>query len=953
MKNVSLLSIVLWTVILFGCTGGGQKSLQKAPDQVAAGITLQDKLPVDPAVITGTLDNGIRYYIRENRRPENRAELRLVVNAGSILEDDDQQGIAHFVEHMGFNGSEHFHKQELVGFLESIGMRFGPDINAYTSFDETVYMLQVPTDSTELLDKGFLVLEDWAHGLSFEDDEIDKERGVVIEEWRLGRGADTRMMYKQLPIIFKNSRYAERLPIGKIDILENFDHSVPRRFYHDWYRPDLMAVIAVGDFDTNHIKNLINKHFGRIPAPQKERERKYYPVPGHEETLYAIASDPEATRSTISLYYKIPVRIDTIVSAYRQQIVEGLFHAMLNQRFHELAQQEDPPFIYGYSFKSRMVRTSDIYGLSAMVKDNGILRGLETLLTEARRVQQYGFTASELERIKKSVLRGMKRAYEERDKTDSRRFASEYIRNFLQDEPIPGIEYEYALHKQFIPGIKLEEVNALVKEWITDKNRVFVVNSPEKEGVVIPTPQDLQQVMQKVEAAEVTAYVDNALDKPLIEKTPTPGRVVDEKNDAQLGTTEWLLSNGARVIIKTTDFKNDEVLFSATSPGGYSHVADNDLIPAKTAAGIIAEGGLGSFSLIQLQKLMSGKIARVRPYISRYSEGFSGIASPEDMELLLQQVYLYFTGIRKDSAAFASYQSKMEGYYQNMSLNPETAFRDSLDVVMTGHRPRFKPFDLQSVRQMDLEKSYRIFKERFADAGDFLFLFVGNITPEQLKPLAETYLASLPATGSNETWANDIYPLPEKIVDKAVKKGVEPKSLVTIKYFGPFEWNLKNRAIVSTMTDMLRIKLRERLREDKSGTYFVRASSSFPHYPEERYIITISFGCSPDRVDELTTEVFSQIDSLRQFAGSGKYESYLQKVREINLRSLETNLKENRWWLGQLEFYNFHQLDTHKMLEIEQRIKERNLNEIKRAAETYFNENRYVRVYLVPEKPME
>ncbi|HGY54896.1 MAG TPA: insulinase family protein [Caldithrix abyssi] len=946
----SALLFLLVIPYLVACSGASQETMKKANPLQETKIGLQDKLPVDPSIITGTLDNGIRYYIRKNSRPENRAELRLVVNAGSILEDDDQQGVAHFVEHMCFNGSEHFHKQELVNFLESIGMRFGPDINAYTSFDETVYMLQVPTDSSALLEKGFLVLEDWAHGVSFEDEEIDKERGVVIEEWRLGRGADMRMLNKQLPIIFKNSRYAERLPIGKVEILENFSHDVPRRFYHDWYRPDLMAVIAVGDFDIKYVKGLITKHFARMANPQKERERKLYPVPGHKETLYAIASDPEATRSTVSLYYKLPVETDSTVKQYRKQIVESLFHGMLNQRFYELSQKKDPPFIYGYSFKTRMVRTSSMYGLTAMVKDNGILPGLEALLTEAKRVQQYGFTPAELERVKKSVLRNMKKAYEERNKTESRRYASEYIRNFLQDEPIPGIEYEYALYKQFLPGIHLEEVNRLGKEWITDSNRVFVVNSPEKEGVTVPTPQDLQQVMDKVQAAEVTAYVDDAVNKPLIEHPPAAGKIVEEKKDEQLGTTEWLLSNGARVLIKTTDFKNDEVLFSATSPGGYSHVADADLVAAKTAASVVAEGGLGAFSRIQLQKLLSGKIARVRPYISRYSEGFSGIASPDDLDLLFQQVYLYFTAPRKDPDAFASYKSKMEGFYQNKSLNPEAAFRDTLEVVMTSHHPRFKPFDLEMIQQMNLDKSFSIFKDRFADAGEFLFLFVGNVTAEQLKPLAETYLASLPATGRNESWANDIYPLPKGKIDKKVVKGVEPKSLVTIKYFGPFEWNLKNRAIVGTMADMLRIKLRERLREDKSGTYFVRSNSSFPHYPEERYVITISFGCSPDRVDELTREVYSQIDSLQKFANSEKYQSYLQKVREIGLRSFETNQKENRWWLNQLEFYYFHHLNPQKILQIPDRYKARNLQEIQKAANTYFNEDRYVRVYLVPEQ---
>ncbi|MBS1272426.1 MAG: Protein YhjJ [Candidatus Marinimicrobia bacterium] len=908
---------------------------------------LEETLPVGPDVEKGQFDNGITYYIRKNHKPENRAELRLVVNAGSILENDKQQGLAHFTEHMAFNGTKHFEKQELVDYLESIGMRFGPDINAYTSFDQTVYMLQLPTDSTDVMEKGFQVLEDWAHLLSFDYEEIDKERGVVKEEWRLGRGADARMREEQYPVLFQGSRYAERLPIGKKAVIDTFDYSILTDFYNDWYRPDLMAVIAVGDFDTHHIKSLLTGHFAGMSPKPDATERTLYPVPDHEETLFAIASDPEATRSSVSIYFKRKPDPDKIVADYRKSIVEALYHNMFNQRLSELTQQADPPFIYGYSGAGQFVRTKAFYYLSAMVQDNGIPRGMEALLTEAERVKKYGFTPGEFQRQKKSIMRSKEKAYKERNKTESRRYASEYIRNYLYEEPIAGIEYEFEVYKQYVPTIQLEEVNRLAANLITEGNRVIMADSPEKEGLTVPSDADLQAVIDSVDSKQISAYVDDVKDQPLMSKAPDPSPIVSDTSFAELGISKWTLGNGINVLVKPTDFKNDEVRFTAFSYGGTSHVPDSNLVAAETATNVVEQGGLGDFSQIQLQKLLSDKVVNVSPYIGELSEGISGSASPQDLQTLFELIHLYFTSPRRDSTAFQSFKTRMKGVYANRSARPETAFRDTLTATLTQYHPRYEPWSLETLDAMDLGKSMRIYKERFADAGDFTFVFVGNFAPDTLKSYVERYIGCLPDVPGEEMWRDVTYTYPSDVIEKTVRKGMEPKSLTSIAFTGEFVWNRENRYIANALTDYLRIKFRERIREDLGGTYGVRVNSRFPHWPKERYKIEISFGADPERVQNLSEQIFAEIDSLKEF---GVGEEYLQKIKEIDLRNHETNLKENRYWLNQIEFAMFHHTDPMNILTYTDMVKNLTAKDIQNAAQKYLNTDDYVQVTLYPEK---
>jgi zinc protease len=935
------LALVVTFISIFSCT------LAFAQYGRSLSTELEKSIPMDTAITFGKLENGMRYYIRANHKPEKRAELRLVVNVGSMLEDDDQQGLAHFTEHMAFNGTLHFKKHELVDYLESIGMRFGPDVNAYTSFDETVYMLQIPTDTQAIVEKSFDILEDWAHAVSFDDDEIDKERGVVIEEWRLGRGANARMNDKQFPILFKNSHYAERLPIGKKPILENFRHETLRRFYRQWYRPDLMAVIAVGDFDKSQIEQIIKKHFSGIEQPRKEEERTFFPVPDHDETLYAIATDSEATGSSVSIYYKHELEVQKTEQDYRQSIVEALYNSMLNERLNELTQKPDPPFLFASSSGGRLVRTKDYYGLEAGVKDNGILHGMEAILTEAARVKQFGFTQPELDRQKKDFLRYMESAYEERDKTESGGYASECVRNFLNEEPMPGIAFEFDMYKRYLPGISLDEVNALVNKRISEKNRVVLVNEPEKAGIIVPTTGELASVFDAIGKKKLQPYSEHVSSAALVSTPPTPGTVVARKEIHELSVKDWTLSNGVRVILKPTDFKNDEVIFTSFSAGGTSLVPDSAYVAAMTAASIIDEGGLGDYDQITLEKMLAGKLVNVSPYIGELEEGLSGSASPQDLETMFQMIYLCFTAPRMDSSAYLAYISRMKGYLENRSARPESALEDTLQVTMSQYHPRRKPWSTALFNEMDLQKSFTIYRNRFADASDFTFIFVGNFSPDSIQSLVQTYLGGLPSTNRKETWKDIGVRDPRGVIEKSVKKGIEPKSQVRILFTGPFEWSQENRYMLNAMTSALSIKLREVLREEKGGTYGVGVSGSFGRYPESTYTVSISFGCDPDRVEELTKAAFEQIDSVKKY---GISDVYVQKVKETQRREREVNVKQNRFWLSNLSFYYDNNEDPLHILRYDALVEKLTVPDIQHAVQKYFDTKNYVKVTLFPKE---
>ena len=942
MKLLSMLAFVaVWLPV------SGQERAAANPPQT---VSLDQTLPVDPQITIGKLSNGFRYYIRTNQTPENRAELRLVVNAGSLLEDEDQLGLAHFVEHMAFNGTKRFAKDEIVKFMESIGMRFGPSLNAFTSFDETVYMLQVPTDKPEVLSKAFMILEDWAHYLSFDPKEIDKERGVIVEEWRLGRGADARMQDTQLPVLLKGSRYAERLPIGKKEIIESFKHDALKRFYSDWYRPDLMAVIAVGDFDKSAVESLIREGFASLPPVSAPRLRPTYGVPDHPETLYTIATDKEATMTTVAVYNKLPLHDPATVGAYRQEIVQQLYTGMLNRRFSELAQKPDPPFMGAGAGLGLFVRSKEAYTLNAMVKEGGIERGLDALFTESGRVSRFGFTPTELERQKRDVLRSYERMFAEKDKRQSAALAAEYMRNFTQKEPIPGITYEYELCKRFVPGITLDEINKLGKSWAGEGSRVVLVSAPQKEGVAVPDGTKLAAVIKTASGKEVSPYVDTVGDQPLLEKTPAPGKILKTIAKEAYGITEWELSNGVKVVLKPTTNKQDEIVFRATSPGGTSLASDKDFLSASVAAQIIASGGLGNFNAIELRKILSGKVAMARPVIGELEEGISGSASPKDLETMFQLIYLTFTQPRADPTIFGVLTAQMKSVLANQKASPDFAFNEMLQTTLSQNHYRARPMTPEMVDEWNLERSFAFYKDRFADAGDFTFVFIGSFDPGMIKPLVEQYLGALPATHRDETWKDVGIRPPKGVVQKTVIKGMEPQSQAAIVFTGPFKYTQEQRIAIRSLSLVLDTKLRETLREELGGTYGASVGFNYAKFPEERYNFTITFGCNPERTEELVKAVFREIENIK---ANGPTEKQVNDAREAQLRDLETNMKLNSYLLTQIYLKYQQNEDLKDFFSLPEYYKKLSAAMIHDAARNYLNTGNYVQVTLFPEKAKE
>jgi zinc protease len=920
---------------------------QIAVPDAARTVPLAATLPVDPDVKIGRFDNGLQYYIRANKEPEERAELRLVVNAGSILEDDDQQGLAHFVEHMAFNGTKHFPKQELVSFMESIGMRFGPSVNAYTSFDETVYMLQVPTDRPGVMEKAFQILQDWAQHVTFEPEEVDKERGVILEEWRLGRGASARMMDRQFPILLKDSRYAQRLPIGKPEVLQRFRHERLRQFYADWYRPDLMAVIAVGDFDPAAIEALIKQQFGGLPKAAAPRARAVSPVPDHPGTLYAVATDKEATSTSLTVYSKMALRDPTTVGAYRQQLVEGVFGGLLSLRFAELAQKPDAPFLGASAVRGQFVRTKEASMLNALVKDDGLERGLQALFTETERVARHGFTKTELERQKTNMLRSFERMVAEKNNRQSSSLAGEYVRAFTTREPIPGLLYEAELAKRFVPEITLEEVNALAREWAPDGNRVVVISAPEKDSVAIPDETKLAAVIKQVEKAEIAPYADTVGSATLLDSLPEPGTVTSATAKPEFGIIEWQLSNGVRVVLKPTTHKDDEILFQAFSPGGMSLASDEDYIAALTATLVVGQGGLGKFRAIELPKVLAGKVASVQPYIQGEDEGLSGSAAKKDLETMFQLLHLWFTQPRRDEEQFGVITSQMRAMYANQANQPAFALVQLRAEALYQNHVRTRPFTAERVDEMNLDKSFAFFRDRFADAGDFTFVFVGTFTPEEIRPLVERYVASLPSTGRKETWKDVGIRIPRGVIDRRVQKGIEPKSQTMIVFSGPFAYNQDQRVAMRALAMVLETRLREILREDLGGTYSVGVSPSYTKVPREEYSLTVSFGSGPDRADALAARVLEEITKLRN---EGPTEKQVNDVREAMTREYQTNMQQNGYLVGQLAAkYQINEpLDS--LFALTPYIDKLSVASLQTAARTYLDLENYVKLALFPEK---
>lgn len=917
--------------------------------QLPDDFDLSAPLPIDPAVRVGELENGLRYYLRKNERPENRVSLRLVVDAGSLQENDDQRGIAHFLEHMAFNGTRHFEKQELVNFLESIGMRFGQHLNASTSFDQTIYQLEVPWDDPEVINKALLILEDWASGISMDPFEIEAERGVVVEEWRARQGAGQRIRDQQHPLVYYNSRYAKRLPIGSMLVVQNAPAERFIDFYKKWYRPNLMAVIAVGDFDVDEMEQQIINRFSRLENPEDAPERVTYEVPDHEETLFSIISDPEITGMSAIVYTKYDPLGDSTGQDYRRNLLERIYFSLLNKRLGERTFDADPPYISASVGSTWLGRSKRANAMSVNLMQGKVQEGIQYLVAEVARATRDGFSQEELERVKADMIRGMDRAYEERENTQSSVFASEYTRAFTVDEPIPGIALERAMTRAFLEDLDVDEVNRMGDVFRREGNRVVLFTAPEGEGYDLPSQDDLVAAFDQGEALELDEYIDDVSDAPLLAEIPEPGKITEEKYFEEVDVHEWTLSNGARVILKSTDFKKDQILMSAYSEGGSSLVADDEFIPALTATMLLGESGIGAFNTIQLEKKLAGKALRLSPSIGANQESISGSTSPQDLEEFFKLIYLQVTDPSGEdlNKAYESVKNRLSEVVANRSKSPSSVFQDAIEEAYHGDHPRHRPLDLGRLEEMDPRLSLEIFKDRFQNAGDFTFVFVGAIDLDAFRGYVSTYLASLPSRGGEPESARQLGDKPKTgRLSVDIKKGLEEKTTVRVFFTGEGEWSPENRYALTFARALLNIRMREVLREDNGGVYGVSVFGSLGRLPYELYSTGFGFSCDPGNAENLVRLGLMQIISLQE---DGPRLENVQKIRELHIREHERSIKENGFWLNSLLGVTVEGRDYDEILEFPDRVRNFDPKKAQEAAQLYFDMNNLLVAYLRPE----
>ncbi len=918
------------------------------PQAQAPSFAPTERIPFDRAVTTGTLPNGLRYFVRKNTEPEKRVMLQLAVKAGSVDEEEDQQGVAHFLEHMAFNGSKRFKPGELVATLESTGARMGPHLNAYTAFDETVYMFQLQTDREGLVEKGLQALADFAGGLTLDPKEIDKERGVVVEEWRGRLGAGERLMRQQVPVLFYKSRYAERLPIGKPEIIKAVTPQRIRDFYTKWYRPDRMAVVAVGDIDVEKTVALIQKEFGTLQKPASAAPPRSYDVPIHKELLVKVATDPEAQHSSVSIVRKRKKGSEDTVGDYQQSLVEQLVYRMFNERFSELARKPDAAFLNAGAGGGSLTPAVETFSLSAAVQHGKLEPGLAALVVEANRVKQHGFGPAELDRAKRSLLAFYERAYNERSKTESASYADEYVRHFLVAEPAPGIEYEYALAKAFVPTVTVETVTAAAKRLLADDSRVVTAISPQKADIAVPTEEQVRAALTKAETVAVTAWADAAAAKAILEKTPDPGVVKNRREIRELGVTVVQYANGVEAWFKPTDFKNDQVVFSLVAPGGLSLAPPAQYPEAALASTYVGLSGAGGHSATDLQKLLAGKVVMALPSMSHSSQSIGGSSTPADLETALQLLYVRFTQPGDDPNAFALLKKQLVSIYSNRERNPTMLWGEKAAQVNTSNHYTSEPLTVERIEKLDRGAMVSQYREHFANAADFTFFMVGAFKLEDAIPLAGRYVGTLPSHGKpTSKWKDMGMKFPEKTERATVAKGTEPKSLTTLSFYAepPLEENEQSRVVAAT--EVLEIAMRDILREELGETYNVSVGLAQPLPQRGAGRISVNFGGAPDKVEKMIERTLQEVKRLQQ---EGPSEDLTNRAKEAARREHETAIRENGYWLSRLQSAKMLGRDPLLILEREKRIDAMTRENLHEVFKKYFPLDRHTVVTLVPEK---
>lgn len=914
-----------------------------------AQFNLSQTLPTDPNVRIGKLSNGLTYYIRKNHTPEKKVELRLAVNAGAILEENNQRGLAHFMEHMNFNGSKNFPKNELVNYLQKVGVQFGADLNAYTGFDETVYMLPISSDDPEILEKGFTVLEDWAFNNLLDKTEIEKERGVVLEESRLSKGAQERMLRQYFPKLFNGSKYAERLPIGKDSILKTFKPETLEKFYRNWYRPNLMAVVVVGDIDPADIEKKIKAHFGGFKNPPAAPSRPAItPIKPRTKAEAMVLTDEEATNTILQVFNFIrPAKKVTTWADYRQTVVDELMTGLINQRLQELTQKENPPFVYGFTGLENFIRGYETFVSFAVIGNNTVKEAIDALVAETERARKFGFLASELDRTKASLLNNAERAFNEKDKSESGQLVQQYVSNFLESEPIPGAENRYKFLQQILKSITLKEINEAAKKMPSSEHAFAMLQAPASMKNKLPSNTQLLGNVVAAAKQQVKPYTEKAIADNLIENAGAAGKVVKEEKNEALGTTDLTLSNGITITLKPTSFKNDEIVMDAWRLGGYQRFPLADKDNAKHAAEMILEMGVKDMTPTDLQKFTSGKTVSVMPYINDHEEGIQGNSSVKDFETFLQLVNLYFTQPRKDEGLFKSSVSKQKSMVQFIKANPNAFFQDTLMKIMYNNSPWVSGIPTEAeFEALNLEKAMSIYKEIYGNADGMNFTFVGNIDAAKAKPLFEKYLGSLPATPAEHKFKdNNVRPV-RGVIEANIKKGKDAKSLIMMMWTGETEYNSKERLSLQALVEVLNIKVIEKLREEIGGMYSGGLGGNITRRPYTHYSISAFIPCGPENVEKLTA---AMLNIIKDAQDKGVSKTDLDKVKETWKKQHRVSMQTNDGWLNGLSQAFIDQENPQALLDYEKRVDALTLEDLQKAAQKYFDMKNYVRAVLYPE----
>lgn len=910
---------------------------------------LTDALPTDPDIKTGKLSNGLTFYIRKNLKPEKKVELRLAVNAGSVLENDNQRGLAHFMEHMGFNGSVHFPKNELVDFLQKSGVKFGADLNAYTSFDETVYILPIPTEDPKMLDKGLTVLEDWAFNNLFDKKEIEKERGVVLEESRLSKGSFERMSRQYFPKLFNGSKYADRLPIGKDVILKTFKPETLKSFYKTWYRPNQMAVIVVGDIDPAEAEKLVTAHFGKYTNPANAPARPaIIPIKPRVKPEAMVVTDEEATNTFVQIYNFVkPANKIKTWGDYRKNIIETLVSSLINQRLSELTQKENPPFLFANTGFNQFLRGYSSFNSFAVLSKGTVEEAINALIEETNSARQFGFLQSELDRAKASLMNGTERAYNEKDKSESGQLVSQCVSNFLNGTPLPGITNRYNFIKQNLEGITLLEINAMAESMPSTSNAFTLLQAPAAMKNKLPDSTVLMQALIAANKKQVKAYEEKAVVSELLDKEPIAGKVTGETTNEKLGTTDLTLSNGVTISIKPTKLKNDEIQMDAWRWGGSHKYSLVDKENAENAAILVQQMGVKNLSPTDLQKFMAGKTVSAQPYINADEEGIEGSSSVKDFETLLQMIHLYLTQPRKDEALFRSFISKQKGSLEFLSKDPRSSYEDTLNKIIYNNNPWMsavpKPEDYDKI---NLDRCLAIYKEIFGNAYGLHFTFVGNIDPAQVKPMLEKYIGSLPAAPKQNTYTDIGARMIKGSTDIVLKRGKESQAMINLIFEGETEYNRDNRLQLAALLEVLNIEIIEKLREDMSGMYGGGLGGSVVKRPYDHYSIRATIPCGPENVEKLTNALLGIIKNAQE---KGIVQKDLDKVKETWKKQYHVNLQRNDYWMDNLTNAFINQDNPENILDYEQKINSITAEDLQKIAKKYLTLNNMVKSVMYPE----